>query len=230
MIIVLLAIAVFPLAARCEDNTGFRPLFDGKTLSGWVQRGGKAKYEAVDGMIVGTSVPNTSNSFLCTEKNYSDFTLTYEFLCDEELNSGVQIRSECYDEPKMIKIDGEMREKPAGRVFGYQVEIDPNHNGRMWVGGVYDEARRGWLFPGPAGGDEKAFTEQGAKLYRTSEWTQARVECKGDHIRTWINGELRSDFRDSMTASGFIGLQVHDVGDRQDPLSVRWRNIQIKEH
>ncbi|MCA9443584.1 MAG: DUF1080 domain-containing protein, partial [Candidatus Omnitrophica bacterium] len=47
-------------------------LFNGKNLDGWVQKGGKANYTVEDGVIVGTSVPNTENSFLCTEKDYSD--------------------------------------------------------------------------------------------------------------------------------------------------------------
>jgi hypothetical protein len=55
--------------ARAEE--GVKPLFDGKTLEGWTQRGGKAKYSVEDGAIVGTTVPNTPNSFLCTVKDAS---------------------------------------------------------------------------------------------------------------------------------------------------------------
>ena len=57
-----------PVAADVK----FVPLFDGKTLDGWKQLGGKAKYEARDATIVGSSVPNTSNSFLTTKKMYGD--------------------------------------------------------------------------------------------------------------------------------------------------------------
>ena len=31
-----------------------------------------------------------------------------------------------------------------GRVHGYQVEIDPSD--RAWSAGIYDEARKGWLY------------------------------------------------------------------------------------
>jgi len=55
------------------------------------------------------------------------------------------------------------------------------------------------------------------------------VECRGDRIKTWINGVPAADLTDSMTRSGFIALQVHGVGSRQDPLSVRWRNIRLKD-
>ena len=43
-------------------------LFNGSSLDGWIQRGGKAHYSVEDGCIVGTTVPKTPNSFLCTER------------------------------------------------------------------------------------------------------------------------------------------------------------------
>ena len=196
---------------------GWAQLFNGKDLSGWTQKGGKAKYEVEDGCILGTSVANTSNSFLCTEKPYADFLLEFELKCDPALNSGVQIRSNSLPEYK------------KGRVHGYQVEIDVSDTRkRWWTAGIYDEGRRGWLFPGKRGGDPKAFTEQGGKLTKSEGWNHVRVEAVGPRIRTWLNGELRADFEDDMTLSGFIGLQVHGVGKRTDPLQVRWRNLRIR--
>src|SRR5262245_26967706 len=131
-----------PSGAR-PDEGGWVSLFDGKSLDGWVQRGGKAKYRAEDGQIIGTSVPNTSNSFLCTKRDYADFALELEFKVDPGLNSGVQVRSQCFDEPRALELDGKTIKVPAGRVHGYQVEIDPT--ARAWTGGIYDEGRRGWL-------------------------------------------------------------------------------------
>ena len=72
-------------------------LFDGKSLDGWVQRGGAAKYRVEDGCIVGTSVLKTGNSFLCTQKDYGDFVFEIEYKVDPKLNSGIQIRSQCFD-------------------------------------------------------------------------------------------------------------------------------------
>lgn len=211
---------------RAED--GFVPLFDGKTLEGWEPKGGKAKYRAEDGAIVGQTVPNTENSFLCTTKPYADFVLEYEFKCDDALNSGVQIRSNAYDAKKDYESEGKKVSVAAGRVHGYQVEIDPNAPNRMWTGGIYDEGRRGWLFPGSRGGDAAKFTEQGKRLYKKGEWNKVRVEASGPSIKVWLNGELRTEMKDEMTPSGFIALQVHGVGNRKDPLEVRWRNLRIK--
>jgi hypothetical protein len=193
------------------------PLMDGKTLNGWEQKGGEATYAAEDGVIVGRTVPNTPNSFLCTKKHFSDFILEYEFKCDDRLNSGVQIRSNSLPEYK------------NGQVHGYQVEIDPNKPERMWAGGIYDEGRRGWLYPGAGGGDAEKFSAQGMRIYKKDAWNQVRVEAIGTAIKTWLNGEQRADLEDDMTRSGFIGLQVHGVGKRKDPLEVRWRKLRIQE-
>jgi hypothetical protein len=215
-------------AAGVAGEKGFVSLFNGKDLKGWVQRGGEAKYAVEDGVIIGTTVPKTPNSFLCTEKDYGDFILTYEFNVHPQLNSGVQIRSQSFDEAKEIEIGGKTKKIPAGRVHGYQVEIDANKLSRSWMSGIYDEARRGWLFPGSKGGDAKKFTEQGQRLYKPEQWNSVRVECRGDSIKTWLNGELRADFKDDLTPSGFIGLQVHGVGNNQTPMFAKWRNLKIK--
>lgn len=207
----------------------FTPLFDGETLDGWEKKGGAATYIVEEGKIIGCSAPNTPNTFLCTKQRFRDFVFTYEFKCDQQLNSGVQFRSECYDQETSVNRGGDKQTFAAGRVHGYQVEIDPNKSGRMWTGGIYDEGRRGWLFPGALGGDEDAFTEQGKRLYRQGQWNSVRVECRGDHIQTWLNGKLRADFHDSCAREGFIALQVHEVGNRQEPLKVRWRNLMIRE-
>ncbi|MBI3462862.1 MAG: DUF1080 domain-containing protein [Planctomycetes bacterium] len=205
-------------AAPAEE--GWVNLFNGKDLDGWVQRGGKAKYRVENGEVVGSTVPNTPNSFLCTTRDYSDFILELEFKVQKGLNSGIQVRSQAFDEPKKVNVNGKEREIPAGRVHGYQVEIDPSD--RAYTGGIYDEARRGWLY-------DLKDNEAARKAFKQGEWNTFRIECRGDSIKTWLNGVPAADLKDSMTPSGFISLQVHGVGDRQEPLEVRWRNIRIKE-
>ena len=81
----------FPPAAFAQ-NDGWVNLFNGKDLSGWKQLNGEAKYEVVDGTIVGTTVLNTPNSFLCTEKNYADFIFEVDLLVEENMNSGIQFQ------------------------------------------------------------------------------------------------------------------------------------------
>jgi hypothetical protein len=213
-----LVLSVAAHAGGAEE--GWKNLFDGKDLEGWVQRGGHAKYSVENGEIVGTSVPNTGNSFLCTKRDYANFILELEFNVQNGLNSGIQVRSQCFDEPKTVEFGKKPIKIPAGRVHGYQVEIDPS--ARAWTGGLYDEGRRGWLV------DLKA-NQPAREAFKAEKWNTFRIECKGDSIKTWLNGVPAADLHDPVTPSGFIALQVHGVGKKTNPLNVRWRNIRIKE-
>src|SRR5690606_31060165 len=103
------------LSAADAAEDGWVSLFDGRTLKGWHRVNGSASYVAVNGAIVGTTRVDSPNSFLATERSYDDFILQFEVKQDGgPANSGVQIRSAtdpAYNE---------------GRVFGYQVDIDPS--------------------------------------------------------------------------------------------------------
>ncbi len=180
-------------------------LFDGKSIEGWVQRGGEALYAVEDGAIVGRTVLDTPNSFLCPPKDYDNFLLEFEVKVDPELNSGVQIRSHSTPEYR------------DGRVHGYQVEIDPTDRG--YSGGVYDEGRRGWL-QNPEGNAEAM------KAFKGGEWNKYEVEAIGDRIKTWVNGVPVTNLVDGVDRSGFIGFQVHSA--KQAGLEVRWRNVKLR--
>ncbi|MCU0779702.1 MAG: DUF1080 domain-containing protein [Akkermansiaceae bacterium] len=208
------------------------PLFNGSSLDGWVQRGGKAAYTVEDGCIVGTSTLNTANSFLCTPRDYADFVFEYEFKVDSRLNSGVQIRSQCFDQPTEFVWAGKTVKVPANRVHGYQVEIDPEPGkNRWWSAGIYEEGARGWLYPGMLGGDGKTFTAQGGRIFKQNDWNKVRVVAVGHSITTTLNGTPCADIIDSRVPAGFIGLQVHGIGNdkAKDGAQVRWRNLRIME-
>lgn len=226
----LILVALFAAGAVAEED--FTPLFNGVNLDGWVQRGGEAVYEVdadAEGgaQIIGTSVAKTPNSFLCTDRDYGDFILEFDVLVDASLNSGVQFRSQCFDEPKTVTLDWDGQEReyriPAGRVHGYQCEIDPSD--RAWSGGVYDEARRGWLYN--LEGDDRA---EARKAFKVGDWNHYRIECYGNHIETTLNGVPVAHLHDNVTPSGFIALQVHAVGGpKQVGKQIRWRNIRLHE-
>ncbi len=226
-------LATLGLATLLHAEPISAPLFNGKDLTGFIQRGGKATYAVENGEIVGTSAFDTPNTFLCTVKEYGDFILEYDFKVDPRLNSGVQIRSQCFDqETEFVMKDKTTKKIPAGRVHGYQVEIDNNPiENRMWTAGIYDEARRGWLDPLLGTERAKAFTEQGRKITKQSEWNHIRIEARGDSIKTWLNGEPRADLRDAVTPKGLIALQVHGVGKKTELVGaqVRWRNLMITD-
>ena len=199
-------------------------LFDGETLDGWTVHSGFASYRVEDGCIVGTAVKGSPNTFLCTEIEFGDFILEFEVLLeDPELNSGVQFRSRIAPHELVFWFRNERGEYrpnkiPADRVYGYQVEIAAGGGS----GGVYDEARRAMLPWWPSEDSEQS------KAFRADEWNSYRIECRGDSIKTIVNGEVITDFRDALTDRGIIGLQVHDVGKNTTPYQVRWRNIRIQ--
>lgn len=204
----LLALLALPLLAHSAEPGQWVDLFNGKNLDGWIQRGGVAKYTVEDGVIVGTTVPKTPNSFLCTDKNYANFILEVEYKVDPTLNCGVQIRSNSLPDYK------------SGQVHGYQVEIDPADRG--WSGGIYDEGRRGWL-------NDLSTNPAARYAFKQNDWNKYRIEAIGDRIRTFVNGVPAADLTDDMTATGFIALQVHGIGNREEAIQVRYRNVRIQD-
>lgn len=204
---ILLMVTLVAMLTSCAQGPKWQDLFNGENLDGWEKLNGTAEYKVEDGAIVGISQLNTPNTFLATNKNYDDFILEFEFKVDDGLNSGVQFRSLS------------LPEFQEGRVHGYQFEIDPSE--RAWTGGVYDEARRGWLYP-------LNYNPEGQQAFKNGEWNKARIEAIGNSIRTWVNDVPCADLLDNTTASGFIALQVHSIGNaEQEGKSVAWRNIRI---
>jgi hypothetical protein len=202
----LLAILAFSSLTTYSQN--WKPLFNGKDLSGWKQLNGKAKFSVENGEIVGTTVSGEPNSFLATDKDYGDFILEFEYQVDSTMNSGVQFRSES------------LPSYQNGRVHGYQFEIDPSK--RAWSGGIYDEGRRDWLYTMDLNPSAKTAFKQG-------RWNKARIECIGNELRTWLNGVPCAYVVDNMTPKGFIALQVHAIGKTQKAgEKIRWRNLRIQ--
>jgi len=205
---IVFLIAMMIVFAASAQEPKWENLFNGRNLRGWTRLNGTAEYKVQDNTIMGISKMNTPNTFLATNKMYDDFILEFEFKVDDGLNSGVQFRS------------NSQKEYQNGRVHGYQFEIDPSE--RAWTGGIYDEARRGWLYP-------LTYNPNGQKAFKKGEWNSARVEAIGNRIRTWVNGIQCADLLDNTTPSGFIALQVHSIGKNAalEGKTVSWRNIRI---
>lgn len=199
----MLCVLVAPMLTA-QETQEWVSLYNGSDLTGWQQVAGQAVFTVEGDVIVGHSVADSPNSFLATTEEYSDFILEYEALIDSGLNSGVQVRSE-------VTADDIVR--------GYQVEIETSP--RRFSGGIYDERRRGWLYP-------LSRNEKGRNAFRNGDWNHFRVEFIGNSLRVWVNGVQTSDLADSMTGSGIIALQVHSISDEAlVGTTVRWRNIRI---
>ena len=209
---VTLCLISFCLTSNAQaPDKGWKNLFDGKTFTGWKKLAGNAEYKIEDGAIVGITVASSPNTFLVTEEQYGDFIVEMDVkLEDSSINSGVQFKSQ-YD--------------PAGRegkgmVYGYQFELDPSS--RKWTGGIYDEARRGWLYP-------LTFNPKGQNAFKHGVYNKIKIESIGNTVKTWVNGTLTGYLVDTLSEQGFIGLQVHSVGKpEQVGKKMYWKNIRIK--
>ncbi|MFK7773973.1 MAG: family 16 glycoside hydrolase [Saprospiraceae bacterium] len=193
---------------KVSKSSDWELLFNEQNLNNWEVRNGTAEYIIEEKELVGTAKLNTPNTFLCPKKMYDDFILELELKIDQPLNSGIQIRSNSiptyYD----------------GAVHGYQVEVDPSP--RAFSGGIYDESRRGWIYP-------LCENSEGRKGFKNDTWNKYRIEAIGPSIRVWVNGIQTANLQDDLTAKGFIGLQVHSIGKDSSMVgkTVRWRNIKI---
>lgn len=191
----LAGLALFSCSQEQKSEDNWTELFNGKDLSGWKIVAGTAPFEVVGDEIIGTSVAGSPNTFLITEATYGDFILELDLKIEDiTSNSGVMARGQ-YDPAAK---DGK------GLVFGYQIEADPTE--RAWSGGIYDEARRGWLFPLELNPEAKS-------AFKMGEYNHYRIEAIGDELKTWINGQEVAYVVDDMDKTGFIGLQVHSIRD-----------------
>lgn len=210
---ILLSVTLSALQAQTKKpDAGWTSIFNGKNLDGWKQATGSAGYSVENGMIVGTTVINSPNSFLVSQKEYGDFVLELDNKVDDTTsNSGVQTRSH-YDQAG---------NNGAGKVFGRQVEIDPSH--RAWSGGIYDEGRRDWLYPMELHAKAKT-------AYKVGQWNHYKIECIGNSIKTWVNGVPMAYMVDTVDRNGFIGLQVHSIGNNTSEAGkkIYFKNIRIK--
>ncbi|MGI4022640.1 MAG: 3-keto-disaccharide hydrolase [Janthinobacterium lividum] len=207
LIIQVIALAVFstPNLVKAQAVS----LFDGKTLNGWNRIAGTADYKVENGVIVGTTVINSGNSFLVTKEAYRDFVLELDAKIESaESNSGIQIRSH-FD-----------TEGHKGKVYGQQVEFDPST--RSWSGGVYDEDRRQWLYPLDLNAKAKT-------AFKLGQYNHIKIECIGNETKTWINQIPIAYVVDTLDREGFIGLQVHAVTTQEQAgKKVYFKNIHIQ--
>jgi hypothetical protein len=200
------------VADHHKESKEWTDLFNGKDLTGFSQKNGTATFEAKDGTIVGVTAKGSPNSFLCTDKLYGNFELTFEVKVHNSLNSGVMIRSQTKGNT------------PEGRVNGPQIEIEASGAKGAESGYIYGEACGGWMTP-------KELLKP-HKHFKDGEWNKYRILAKGPRIQVWINDVQISDLTDEEKyrtySKGFIGLQVHGVGKR-GPFDVAWKNLKIRE-
>lgn len=222
--IALLLILLIPSFAFAQDS-GFKAIFDGKSLAGW--DGNPDLWRVEDGAIVGETTPEkklSSNSFLSWELGeVDDFILELDYKIDSG-NSGIQVRS--------FRLPGDEK----WRLGGYQADIDADNK---FCGIIYGEQYRGILAKRgektEIGNDHKPVLSEKFAEHEThtdhikiGDWNTYKIVAKGNSITNFINGTLTSQTTDadevSRRRSGLLAFQLH-VGP---PMKVSFRDIRLK--
>ncbi|MDA7921852.1 DUF1080 domain-containing protein [Verrucomicrobiales bacterium] len=214
----LLSTAISEEKSAADSASETIALFDGKTLKGW-----KNPFDYGDATVVDGEIHLLSDKkfFLVTEESFDDFEVTVDIhLPEGQANSGVMFRANV--EPN--------------KVFGYQAECDGSD--RCWSGGLYDEGRRGWVWPSKEGRTKEkkflAYEKESQAHFAKPEvkgalkrngWNTYKITCIGNHIKIEVNGVVTTDLKDDTDASGPIGIQHHG----EDGQTYRFRNISIKK-
>jgi hypothetical protein len=245
----LLPLAAFTAAALSAPaaDAGFKPIFNGKDLSGW--EGNASFWSVRDGAITGQSTPTKvvdANTFIIWKGGEpANFELRLKFRLTAQNakgwgNSGVQYRSRVMDAAKYV-------------VGGYQADIDSPFR---YTGMLYEERGRGILMnpgqkirvgpPQAAAPDAKkgkgkagpkaridvlgspTSAEQIQAALKMGDWNELRITARGNHLQHFVNGVLTADVTDADPAvapkSGVIALQMH----KGEPMTIQFKDIQLK--
>ena len=218
------------LSAGAADE-GFRPIFDGRTLSGW---DGDPKYWRVEhGALVGEITPATivkQNTFIVWRGGTpADFELKLEYRISARGNSGINYRSIALEgQPWVLRgyqadIDGQDRNKPPLRHSGQNYE----ERGRTFLARRGEAVRLDPGAPPVVVASLGSSAELAAKL-RSDDWNEVHLIARGPVLTHIFNGHVMSIVVDDDPAQrrsdGLIGVQVH-VGP---PMKVEFRNIRLK--
>ena len=221
-----------------DDQSGFQPIFDGKTLSGW--DGDPAFWKVENGALVGQSTPENpvkENTFIIWRGGEpKDFELKVQFRMNST-NSGIQIRS--VHLPAGTKL-GERAIEGKWVMKGYQADID---FANTFTGQIYEERGRGFLamrgqavyVPDGDGakprviGNLQQSADELKALIKQNDWNQVHLSARGTIITQILNGSVTSlvvdDDTKNRSLGGLIGFQMH-VGE---PMKVEFRNIWLKK-
>lgn len=217
------------------DEPDFKPLFNGKDLSGW--DGMPGFWSVRDGAITGQTTAEKklkANTFLIWQggevKNF-ELRLSFRLLADNDqgrANSGIQYRSKVLDAATWA----------AG---GYQADLEFT---RPYLGMLYEEKGRGIVMTAgehirllPAGADGKTVIEKTgtptdpaelAASYRKGDWNEMVIIARSNHFQHFVNGKLTAEATDlddaKVAKSGVLAFQLHTG----PPMTIQFKDVRLK--
>ncbi|MFF7199949.1 ThuA domain-containing protein [Streptomyces sp. NPDC008141] len=185
--------------ADCKPSTGYRSIFNGKTLEGWKQAG-PGKFNVVDGEM---RTEGGMGMAWYQAKELKSYSLKLDWKLDGDDNSGVFVGFPASDDPWSAVNNG------------YEVQIDATDAADRTTGAVY----------GFKSADIKA---RDRVLRPPGQWNSYEIKVQGERLQVFLNGVKINDYTNTDPArslkDGYIGLQNHGAGDQAS-----FRNIQLRE-
>lgn len=178
---------------------GYKPLFNGRDLTGWQPVGGAADecWSVVEGLLV---CSGKKGPWLRSDAEFDDFNIRLEYRLSTGGNSGLYVR---------VPADGNHhRDNDTLPPAGFEVQIlddaGPAHlklKDYQYSASVYDIAGANPRVSRPVG-----------------EWNSLEINCRGQHVTTWHNGHrvtnvtaADSSLLGLRSTRGFLGLQNHNT-------------------
>jgi len=199
-ILLTMMLPALAFAQATGGEPGWKQLFNGKDLAGWVQVGHE-KWTVEDGAIHGQGITK-DYGYLRTERKYKDFELSLRFKALAGGNSGVFFHAD-------------FKPGTADVSQGLQFEIDRalNHH----TGGIYGDGRQWVVWPAP----------ENETVIRPYDWNEMYMKVAGNRYICRLNGVTVLDFTDPTPKSfdGYIALQLHSGGEG----NMLFRDIAIRD-
>ncbi|HZR17275.1 MAG TPA: DUF1080 domain-containing protein [Verrucomicrobiae bacterium] len=177
--LLLLALFERPFVSRGAAQE-FKPIFNGKDLTGWQVPDPNPFWHVVDGVLVGENDTAMKGHVLYTQKPYKDFIIELEAKWSGEIDSGIMLRH-----PELQLQIGISRSLKKDMTCSFYT------NGQE----KYPEA-----------GQAKELN----KYLKPGDWNKIRLQAHGDVFTAWLNGHKVVEYTDARFPDPYaIGLQIH---------------------
>lgn len=224
----LAALGLLVLGSCSPTETGFEPIFDGRTLAGWraVPEADIAAWSVVDGTLQARGLEDRQSYLVYAEDEVlTDFKLKFSYRMLTDGNTGVELRAR--------------PDRSGKRHFeGYHADLGHVGIGAHILGAWDFHFATRKEFPCPrgtrliideSGAGHPESIDESLELadIRKRDWNQCLVVAKGNRFQFFVNGKLSSEFTDGIAEgrleSGAIALQIHEKGTE-----IAFRDILLK--